>query len=335
MPQNRNAVIVPRTNETNIVPHYVAGSDVVRVANWITKGVYSAQHEPGHDRLIEFFPLGVPIPPWPKLPQYIENPGDKRFGEFAVDLESEHPELSKRAVCWDRDAFLRRMEGFGPEVDGKQVSPMSLTVVPVGKHWCPWKEGFEYAFRVWWSVQDLDFPHPTKYYLDVKPHRDGRISMVGALARDDQPTTLDDNADGGGGSGGSGGGGASDSVHHSGRRPQEGGIGIAAAQAERWKRGPMSRGWKDLFFVCAFHGIEPPCPSIQHFHPKSFIWTLLLCTYVRMSTYGISFATIKHNENACEKKRMKIQTGMVVGGGTYVRAQDGGAGVLGPATRKE
>ena len=158
--------------------------------------------------------------------------------------------------------------------------------------------------------------------------------MVGALARDDQPTTLDDNGDGGGGSGGSGGGGASDFVRHSGRRPQEGGIGIAA-QSERWKKGPMSRGWKDLFFVCAFHGIEPPCPSIQHFHPKSFIWTLLLCTYVRMSTYGISFATIKHNENACEKKRMKIQTGMVVGGGTYVRAQDGGAGVLGPATRKE
>ena len=261
MPQNRNAVIVPRTNETNIVPHYVAGSDVVRVANWITKGVYSAQHEPGHDRLIEFFPLGVPIPPWPELPQYIDNPGDRRFGEFAVDLESEHPELLKRAVCWDRDAFLKGIEKVGPVVEGEHLSPISVTVVAVGKHWAPWKPGNEYAFRVWWSVaDDIDWPNPTTYYLDVKAGRDGTISSSGALTRKDPPTTLNDNGDGGGGSGGSGGGGASDSVHHSGRRPKEGGIGIAAAQSERWKTGPLSRGWKDLFLSVRFMGLSPPAP---------------------------------------------------------------------------
>ena len=192
MPVDKYRVQVPRGDEITMDPHYVAGKDVVRVGNWILKGVYKAQHE--YERLSEYFPLGEPIPAWPVLPQYIDDPDDRRNGDFAVDVGREPPELLKRAVCWDRDAFLKEMEKFGPVVEGEHLSPISVTVVAVGKHWAPWKSGDEYAFRVWWSVaDDIDWPNPTTYYLDVKAGRDGNISLSGALTREDPPTTLNDN----------------------------------------------------------------------------------------------------------------------------------------------
>ena len=165
-------VTVPRGSESDQPAYKVEGKNVLKVANWILKGVSKVLH--GSPEIwMKHFPveLGRPLDCFVDLPQYVENAEDHRYGTFDPQL---------RRVIWDRDAFCKAFVNKGPALGPERditPEPNSLEVATDNqKHWAPWVDGPEYFFRATWVVDKGPTDQGT-YILDIKPSRDGSLSF--------------------------------------------------------------------------------------------------------------------------------------------------------------
>ena len=172
-------------------PHPVTGKSVIKVANWILKGVQKAHH--GRPELLRHFSAWQHFTGPVAVPQYVEDAGDRRFGDFDFNL---------RAVLWDKDDFVRLAMSEIEERDGAVFAecrggPHFTLVATDGiASPSPWILAPEYVFRIVWILPrddglDLspgDFDADTNawrvakntnreiVFYDVKPSRDGRLS---------------------------------------------------------------------------------------------------------------------------------------------------------------
>ena len=92
-------------------PHPVTGTSVSKVANWILKGVQKAHH--GRPELLRHFSAWQHFTGPVAVPQYVEDAGDRRFGDF---------DLTLRPVLWDVDDFVRLALAEIAERDGAVVA---------------------------------------------------------------------------------------------------------------------------------------------------------------------------------------------------------------------
>jgi hypothetical protein len=88
-------VIVPGNPDD--APYRVTEKNVIRVANWILKGIQKAHH--GRPELLEVFGAWTPFTGPAAVPQYLDDAGDRRFGDFDFNL---------RPVLWSVDDFVRQ-----------------------------------------------------------------------------------------------------------------------------------------------------------------------------------------------------------------------------------
>ena len=251
----KTQVTVPRGSESEQPAYKVEGKNVLKVANWILKGVSKVHH--GCPELwMKNFPitLGSPLDCLLDLPQYVDDPGDRRFGTF-------DPEL--RRVIWDRDAFCKAFVNKGPALGPEgQIRPQpdSLEVATDNKkpHWAEWVVGYEYFFRATWVVDSGPRGTQGTYTLDIKPSRDGSLSFSHLKFQPPRGSGSDvePRASGSGDANGDANGASGSEPRGSGSAlQQELGLsgkllgtfpgqrqrGIAAAQAERWSEGRLAR----------------------------------------------------------------------------------------------
>ena len=88
-------VIVPGNPDD--APYLVTGKNVIRVANWIFKGIQKAHH--GRPELLEVFGAWTPFTGPAAVHQYVDDAGDRKFEDFDFNL---------RPVSWSVDEFVRQ-----------------------------------------------------------------------------------------------------------------------------------------------------------------------------------------------------------------------------------
>ena len=218
-------------------PHPVTGKSVIKVANWILKGVQKAHH--GRPELLPHFSAWQHFTGPVAVPQYVEDAGDRRFGDFDFNL---------RPVLWDVNDFVRFAMSDIEERDGAVVAecrgdPHFTLVATDGiPSMAPWILAPEYVFRIVWILpgdDGLDL-QPGKFtadtnawpaamdtnreiaFYDVKPSRDGKLSW-NSMRRVHQRA-------------------AEHKAHP--ERFDSGQRGIRSAQGAMYEGGAMSRGWQ-------------------------------------------------------------------------------------------
>ena len=177
--------------DANDAPHLVTGKNVIKVANWILKGVEKANH--GRPDLLQNFGAWTHLTGLVTVPQYVEDAGDHRFGEFDFNV---------RLVLWSVDDFVKQAMAAIEEKDGAvdaecQGEP-TFTLVATDNlpSMADWVDACEYAFRIVWvlprgdgsDMEPGDLTAGTNAwevaketgrevaFYDVKPSRDGRLS---------------------------------------------------------------------------------------------------------------------------------------------------------------
>ena len=182
-------------------PHLITGKDVLKVGNWILKGVAKAHH--GKPEYLNIFCAWRHFHGAVTVPQYVEDAGDARFGDFSFTL---------RQVSWQVDDFVRiAMAAIVKEnkTDEQEVFAKLPAMMPtftlVATNGLPspqpWVNAYEYVFRMVWILprdggsavqieKDLgranddgvdswsaaqSMGHEIVYF-DVKPSRDGSLS---------------------------------------------------------------------------------------------------------------------------------------------------------------
>ena len=122
-------------------PHLVTGKNVIRVANWILKGVEKANH--GRPELLQNFGAWTHFTGPVAVPQYVEDAGDHRFGDFDFNL---------RPVSWSVDEFVRQAMAAIKEKDGAVIAECqgepSFTLVATDNmpSTADWVDAYEYYF---------------------------------------------------------------------------------------------------------------------------------------------------------------------------------------------
>jgi hypothetical protein len=212
-------------------PHLVTGKNVIKVANWILKGVEKANH--GRPDLLQNFGAWTHFTGPVTVPQYVEDAGDHRFGEFDFNL---------RLVLWSVDDFVKQamaaIEAKEGPVEAECRGDPTFTLVATDNLPRPveWINAIEYAFRIVW-VSDMvpgDLTAATNAwevaketgrelaFYDVKPSRDGRLSW-NSMRR----VVL-----------------LADECRTDPSRFDAGQCGIRSAQSAMDEGGAMSRGWQ-------------------------------------------------------------------------------------------
>ena len=218
-------------------PHPVTGKSVIKVANWILKGVQKAHH--GRPELLPHFSAWQHFTGPVAVPQYVEDAGDRRFGDFDFNL---------RPVLWDVDDFVRlamsEIEGRdGAVVAECQGNPHFTLVATDGiASPAPWILALEYVFRIVWVlprddgselepgtiIADTNAWEVAKRtnreiaFYDVKPNRDGRLSW-NSMQRVHQRA-------------------AEHQAHP--ERFDAGRTGVRSSQSAMYEGGAMSKGWQ-------------------------------------------------------------------------------------------
>ena len=254
--------------------------------------------------------IGTPLPKRGiPVPLCIDSEADPRFGDFAVD---EIGAPTKRLVRFLPDNFAKLWEDWWPREAGhvERTPPTKIEVATDRlPHWAAWVPGYEYFFKATWELPN------GSHFLYVRPGRDGSLSFTTPIpdfipkaprdsgsehrpgsSGDTAPTTTPQGDASGGPSEAPRGSGSKPS----GKRPQDGGVGIAAAQAARWQEGRLARGWKARRFFLMPHGHEPSffplCPRPRAAPPLGPV-----CVLRCFNVYGNDFRIVSLNSRIREK----------------------------------
>ena len=164
MAPKRTYVSVP--GDPGDEPYPISGKNVMKVANWILKGVQKAHHE--QTSLLETFHAWRHFTTPVVVPQYVEKEDDARFGYFDFDL---------RPVLWDvKDFAQQALAKLREKACASVVAecPGEPTFILVATDHLPsphdWVDGFEYAFRFVWVLPRGD--GSTLTIEDIPPKTD-------------------------------------------------------------------------------------------------------------------------------------------------------------------
>ena len=132
-------------------PFPVKGKSLMKVGNWILKGVQKAHH--GQPELLQTFSAWRHFTGPVVLPQYVQNVHDHTIGDFDFNL---------RQVKWSVDDFVRqamadmRKRATGAEraavVECQGEPTFTLVVTDNLPSPAPWVHAYEYAFRLVWVL---------------------------------------------------------------------------------------------------------------------------------------------------------------------------------------
>ena len=246
----KRLIFVPDADNATLPPYELSGNALLTTANWMCKGAARAASDPSSDVrefLATFFALNTELLEHVELPQWQERWEDPKYGSFDGELTGE---CEMRKVLWSRELFfevLRKTKHYlKHQLPQSPPESMQLKAKQGWPHWAAHVSYQEHFFHLEWQIQRADDPsedsEPTfdTVTANVKPSRDGSISITDVDSRSGRR--------GRGAPGGPGDAGPGDAAPKpappppSGKRPQEGGVGIRAAQAARWEAGAMSKG---------------------------------------------------------------------------------------------